>query len=162
MVVQGGDMVAKDKFANFKLHVEFKTPLMAEAQGQARGNSGVYLQGKYEVQVLDSFGLYPLRNNDCAALYSIRPPDANACLPPGRWQTYDITYVAPNAGRGPVITVAHNGVTVHDRVEVPKQFVDQGTTSASQISGFLKLQDHGNPVEYRNIWVEPFFAASRK
>lgn len=162
MVVKGGDIVAKDQFANFLLHVEFKTPLMAEAKGQARGNSGVYLQGKYEVQVLDSFGLFPLQNNDCSGIYGIKAPDSNACLPPGVWQTYDITYVAPHEGKGPTITVVHNGVTVHEKVEIPKQFIDGGTTAASQVAGFLKLQDHGNPVEYRNIWVEPFFAASRK
>jgi hypothetical protein len=164
MIVQGGDIHAKDKFANFLLHVEFRTPLMPEAQGQARGNSGVYLQSKYEVQVLDSFGLFPLQNNDCSAIYSLKAPDVNACLPPGEWQTYDITFVQgdPSKNKMPAITVVHNGVKVIDRFELPKTVLEAGTTAADKEGGFLKLQDHGNPVEYRNIWVEPFFAAHRK
>lgn len=164
MIVQNGDIHAKDNFANFLLHVEFRTPLMPEAQGQARGNSGVYLQSKYEVQVLDSFGLFPLQNNDCSAVYSLKAPEINACLPPGEWQSYDITYVAANAARktGPTITVVFNGVKVIDKYELPKSVLEKGTTSADASGGFLKLQDHGNPVEYRNIWVEPFFASTRK
>ena len=164
MVVQGGDIHAKGEMHNFLLHVEFRTPLMAEAQGQARGNSGVYLQSKYEVQVLDSFGLFPLQNNDCSAIYSLKAPNGNACLPPGEWQTYDITFVAGNPAKNqlPRITVVHNGVTVVDKFEVPKSALAAGTTAADASGGFLKLQDHGNPVEYRNIWVEPFYATERK
>lgn len=165
MISGGGDIHANDQFSNFKLHVEFRTPLMPEGQGQGRGNSGVYLQGKYEVQVLDSFGLFPLQNNDCSAIYSLKAPEINACLPPGQWQTYDITYVHGNAARKelPTITVVFNGVTVIDKFEIPANVIEKGTTSAdAATTGFLKLQDHGNPVEYRNIWVEPFFAAERK
>jgi hypothetical protein len=164
MIVQGGDIHAKEKFANYLLHVEFRTPLMPEAQGQARGNSGVYLQSKYEVQVLDSFGLFPLQNNDCGAIYSLKAPTVNVCLPPGEWQTYDITFVQGDAAKNklPTITVVHNGVKTIDRFEVPKSVLEGGTTAADKAGGFLKLQDHGNPVEYRNIWVEPFFAKHRK
>lgn len=164
MIVQGGDIHAKGNFANYVLHVEFRTPLMPEAQGQARGNSGVYLQNKYEVQVLDSFGLFPLQNNDCSAIYSLKAPSVNACLPPGEWQSYDITYVQGDAAKSqlPTITVVFNGVKVIDHFELPKSVLESGTTSADKEAGFLKLQDHGNPVEYRNIWVEPFFAAHRK
>lgn len=165
MIVQGGDIHAKDKYANYLLHVEFRTPLMPEAQGQARGNSGVYLQSKYEVQVLDSFGLFPLQNNDCSAIYSLKAPEANACLPPGEWQTYDITFIQGNPGRkkAPTITVVHNGVTVVNKFELPASVLEKGTTAAdAEAGGFLKLQDHGNPVEYRNIWVEPFYATDRK
>jgi hypothetical protein len=165
MVVQGGDIHAKDKYANYLLHVEFRTPLMPEAQGQARGNSGVYLQSKYEVQVLDSFGLFPLQNNDCSAVYSLKAPEANACLPPGEWQTYDITFVQGNTARktSPTISVVHNGITVIDKFQLPASVLEKGTTAADVAEGgFLKLQDHGNPVEYRNIWVEPFYATGRK
>jgi hypothetical protein len=164
MIVQGGDIHAKDAYANYLLHVEFRTPLMPEAQGQARGNSGVYLQSKYEVQVLDSFGLFPLQNNDCAAIYSLKAPEVNACLPPGEWQSYDITFVQGNPARKamPTITVVHNGVKVIDHFELPQSVIEKGTTAADGETGFLKLQDHGNPIEYRNVWVEPFFATERK
>jgi hypothetical protein len=164
MIVQGGDIHAKDKFSNYLLHVEFRTPSMPEAQGQARGNSGVYLQSKYEVQVLDSFGLFPLQNNDCSAIYSLKAPEINACLPPGEWQTYDITYVQgnPTTKKSPTITVVFNGFKVIDRYQLPASVLEKGTTAADDSDGFLKLQDHGNPVEYRNIWVEPFFATQRK
>jgi hypothetical protein len=164
MVVQGGDIHAKESFGNYLLHVEFRTPLMAEAQGQERGNSGVYLQSKYEVQVLDSFGVFPPQVGDCGAIYGLKAPEANACLPPGEWQTYDITFVQgnPEKNKLPKITVVHNGVKVIDRFELPKSVLAGGTTAADKEGGFLKLQDHGNPVEYRNIWVEPFFAANRK
>lgn len=164
MVVGGGDIHAKEKYTNYRLHVEFKTPLMAEATGQGRGNSGVYLQNKYEIQVLDSFGLFPLQNNDCASVYSVRAPDSNVCLPPGEWQTYDITFVQGHAQRGkmPTITVVQNGSTVIDKFELTKDVVEKGTGGAEPEGAFLRLQDHGNPVEYRNIWVEPFFAAEKK
>ena len=154
-----GNLHAKDKLSNFRLHVEFRTPYMPIEQGQARGNSGVYLQGKYEVQVLDSFGLYPLRNNDCGGIYQIKAPLNNACLPPMEWQTYDITFVEGDASRPPRITVQHNGMTIIERAEVPPALKEKGTGGGTLESGFLMLQDHGNPVEYRNIWAIPFFSA---
>lgn len=156
MVVGGGDIHAAEKYANYNLHLEFRTPLMPTAQGQARGNSGVYLQDIYEVQVLDSFGLFPLGKDDCGAIYSMKAPEVNACLPPGEWQTYDITFVQSNASRNgnPTVTVTLNGVMVIEKFELPQKTPSE--------RGFLRLQDHGNPVEYRNIWVEPFFAADRK
>lgn len=164
MVVSGGDIEAKEKFTNYRLHVEFKTPFMPNEQGQARGNSGVYLQNRYEVQVLDSFGLFPLQNNDCGGIYSIKAPAGNACFPPGEWQTYDITYVQGNPTKRelPTITVIQNGVTVIEKAQIPEALLEKGTAGVATEGGFLRLQDHGNPVEYRNIWVEPFFAADRK
>ena len=162
MVVSGGDITAKEKLTNYKLHVEFKTPFMPEAEGQGRGNSGVYLQNKYEVQVLDSFGLFPLKDNDCGAIYTVRAPAGNACLPPGVWQTYDITYVEKSEGNLPSVTVVQNGMTVMEKEQIPASVVAKGTGGAVMTGGFLRLQDHGNPVEYRNIWVEPFFATDRK
>jgi hypothetical protein len=162
MVVSGGDISAKDKLANYELHVEFKTPFMPEAEGQGRGNSGVYLQNRYEVQVLDSFGLFPLKDNDCAGIYSVKAAEVNACLPPGVWQTYDITFVQGSGKDLPTVTVVHNGVTVMEKVQIPASIAEKGTGGAQLSGGFLRLQDHGNPVEYRNIWAEPFFAADRK
>jgi hypothetical protein len=164
MIVNGGDIHTREKYVNYNLHLEFKTPFMPNQQGQARGNSGAFLQNRYEVQVLDSFGLFPLKNNDCSALYSVKAPDSNACFPPGQWQTYDITFVQGNAAHKelPTVTVVHNGATVIEKFEIPTAILEKGTGGDGKEDGFLRLQDHGNPVEYRNIWVEPFFAAERK
>jgi len=145
------------KYQDCTLHVEFRTPYMPEARGQARGNSGVYLQGRYECQVLDSFGLKG-ENNECGGIYGIKTPDVNMCFPPLSWQTYDIDYTAAKfdaAGKKTTtarITVKHNGVLIHDNAELPK-----GTTAApvkeGPEPGPLHLQDHGNPVRFRNIWI---------
>ncbi|MEX2027229.1 MAG: DUF1080 domain-containing protein, partial [Pirellulaceae bacterium] len=150
---------SKQKFGSQKLHVEFLLPYQPEDSGQARGNSGIYLQGRYEVQMLDSFGLEG-KDNECGGLYSVKSPDVNMCLPPLSWQTYDIDYTAAKYdGEGkvvskPRITVAHNGVVIHKDVELPG---DRGTTAApvapGKDPGPIYLQDHGNPVRYRNIWV---------
>jgi Domain of Unknown Function (DUF1080) len=148
---------SKQKFGDCKVHLEFRLPYMPEDRGQARGNSGIYLQGRYEVQMLDSFGLEG-KNNECGGIYETRDPDVNMCFPPLAWQTYDIDYTAAkfdDAGKKTAnarITVKHNGVTVHDNVELPK------TTRASPKKegpepGPIYLQDHGNPVRFRNIWI---------
>jgi hypothetical protein len=162
--VQKGNIRAKEKLANYKLHIEFRTPYMPTATGQARGNSGVYLQGKYEVQVLDSFGLYPLQDNDCGAIYHVQAPQSNACLPPMEWQTYDITYVDgnPAAKESPTITVVQNGMTVINHAKIPAEMVENGNGGGDSQSGFLMLQDHGNPVQFRNIWAQPFFSYEKK
>lgn len=141
-----GNIRTKEKLESFRLHLEFRTPYMPAATGQARGNSGVYLQSKYEVQVLDSFGLYPLKSDDCGGIYNAQAPRLNACLPPMEWQTYDITFVS----EGPRVTVLHNGLTVLDNVKLTPRPDRPGSAS-----GFLLLQDHGNQVQYRNIWAEP-------
>jgi hypothetical protein len=129
---------------------------MPTARGQARGNSGVYAQGRYEVQVLDSFGLEGL-DNECGGIYSIDQPSVNACFPPLSWQTYDIDFTAAqydDAGtktKNGRITVRHNGIVIHDRIELKHGtpgFHEEGPGPDS-----LFLQDHGNPVVYRNIWV---------
>jgi 3-keto-disaccharide hydrolase len=162
--VSAGNARAKAKITNYRLHLEFRTPYMPAALGQERGNSGVYLQGKYEVQVLDSFGLYPLQDNDCGGIYRVHAPQLNACLPPGEWQTYDITYVEANAAknRPAFVTVIQNGVTVIDHIPIPATIAANGTGGGDPQSGFLMLQNHGNPVQFRNIWAEPFFATERK
>ena len=164
MRVAKGNVWAKEKMPNYQLHLEFKTPFMPEATGQARGNSGVYLQGKYEVQVLDSFGLWPLKDNDCGGFYNVTAPISNAGnagLPPGEWQTYDITFLEANATRTPRITVELNGVKIIDRAEVPANLVAKGNGGGEPKAGFLMLQDHGNPVEFRNIWAQPIYSAEK-
>ncbi|MFQ5730877.1 MAG: DUF1080 domain-containing protein [Planctomycetaceae bacterium] len=143
-------------FKDFTLHIEFKLPYMPHARGQGRSNSGVYLQSRYEVQILDSFGLAG-KHNECGGLYRQRPPALNMCLPPLLWQTYDIPFTAPTfAADGKKtqharITVRHNGVLVHDNVELKNK------TGAGRPEGPkalpTKLQNHGNPVRFRNIWL---------
>lgn len=150
-----GNIFTAQKMGSFRLHLEFRTPYMPIATGQARGNSGVYLQGKYEVQVLDSFGLYPLQDNDCSGIYRVRAPGLNACLPPMQWQTYDITFMGAQLGPSPTITVVHNGITVIDSARVARELVEKGTGGGNPAAGILMLQDHGNPVQFRNIWAEP-------
>jgi hypothetical protein len=145
-------------FGDHTLHIEFRLPYQPLDRGQARGNSGLYLQGRYEVQMLDSFGLLG-KNNECGGLYEVKDPDLNMCLPPLAWQTYDIDFTAAKYDGDkvvapPRITVRHNGVVIHDNVELS---ATQGTR-ASPVKpgpepGPLYLQNHGNPVRYRNIWV---------
>ncbi len=152
-----GNIITKGKFKDFKLHVEFRTPFMPNARGQGRGNSGVYVQGRYEIQVLDSYGLEGL-DNECGGIYKIGAPMVNMCLPPMQWQTYDITFQAPrfdaggNKTENAVVTVVHNGVTIHDRRKLP---VPTGGAIDGNLSepGGIYLQDHGNPVQFRNIWL---------
>ena len=149
--------VSKQDFGDCTLHVEFRTPFMPGARGQGRGNSGVYLQNRHEVQVLDSFGLKG-ENNECGGIYSKHKPAVNMCFPPLSWQTYDIDYTAARYdGEGKKssnakLTVKHNGVLVHQNAEV-----DSATTAAGQKDGPglgpIQLQNHGNPVVYRNIWI---------
>ncbi|HZT82211.1 MAG TPA: DUF1080 domain-containing protein [Gemmataceae bacterium] len=136
-----------------RLHVEFRTPFQPTARGQGRGNSGVYFQGRYEIQVLDSFGLEG-KNNECGALYGRTAPSVNMCLPPLSWQTYDIEYTTAKYDKdgkktaNPRITVLHNGVKVLDNVEIRTD-----DRPGQDKPGPINLQNHGNPVYYRNIWV---------
>lgn len=146
----------KDPVQNFTLHAEFRTPYMPLARGQARGNSGFYLQKRYEVQVLDSFGL-ELQNNDCAALYKFKAPDLNMSFPPLSWQTYDIDFTAPKfdadgqrtaKGR---ITVRHNGIVVHNNVELENKTGGGSVEGPSPLP--ILFQNHSNPVHFRNVWL---------
>lgn len=156
--VGGGDLRTKRDFRNIKrLHVEFMCPVEPDGAGQDRGNSGVYFLDRYEVQVLDSFGKAP-EEHECAAIYNTKAVSTNAGLPPGEWQTYDIAFTAPvlNAD-GTIKTPAKfrevkwNGVVVHRDVVVWKQTGGGSDTPAE--TGPLRLQDHGHPVRYRNVWV---------
>ena len=152
-----GSIVTKRQFKDFKLHIEFRTPFMPKARGQGRGNSGVYLQGRYEVQVLDSYGLEG-QDNECGGIYKVGAPLVHMCLPPAQWQTYDITFRAPrfdNAGGkvdDAVVTVVHNGVAIHDQRKIPGPTGGALDTNVAEPGG-LYLQDHGNPVRFRNIWL---------
>lgn len=149
--------ITKRAVSDFRLHLEFRTPYMPRARGQGRGNSGVYIQQRYEVQILDSFGL-PGAFNECASLYRQTPPDVNMCLPPLAWQSYDIVFIAARfdaAGKEKIsparLTVFHNGVAVHD------QRLIAAKTGAGQPEGPaprpILLQNHNDPVRFRNIWL---------
>ncbi|GAB4136912.1 MAG: hypothetical protein Tsb009_04190 [Planctomycetaceae bacterium] len=145
------------KFQSFKLHLEFQLSFMPYARGQGRSNSGVYMQGRYETQILDSFGLAG-KHNECGGIYSIKDPDVNMCFPPLSWQTYDIDFTAAKYDKNgkkiadAKMTVLHNGVVVHKDVKLPK------TTTAAPVKegpepGPIYIQNHGNPLRFRNIWL---------
>ena len=154
-----GSIVTKQEFGDCQLHVEWATPAAVKGDGQGRGNSGVYLQGRYEIQVLDSYNNKTYFNGQAGAFYLHSAPLVNASLKPGEWQTYDIIFHTPKqAADGKTVipgsfTVLHNGVLVQDHTPV-----NGDATTAAKFSGVtpkapLVLQDHGNPVHYRNIWI---------
>ncbi|MEO6182274.1 MAG: DUF1080 domain-containing protein [Verrucomicrobiota bacterium] len=148
---------SKQKFTNFIMHLEFLLPFKPHGRGQDRGNSGVYLLDRYECQVLDSFGLKG-ENNECGGFYQQAKPEVNMCFPPLTWQTYDFDVVAAkfdDAGKkvkNTVVTVKHNGVVVHNKLEFQKETPGGGMTEVAD-GGGIQLQGHGNPVFYRNIWI---------
>lgn len=164
-VVQGSDIVTKAKFGpDYQLHVEFATPEKVSGSGQGRGNSGVYLAERYEVQVLDSYDNKTYFDGQCASLYKQSPPMVNVSKKPGEWQTFDIVFESPRfADDGTVlrpgyVTVIHNGVLVQNHFQL------QGGTYYDRPAAYTKhpeklpirLQNHGNPVKYRNIWLREF------
>lgn len=153
-----GGIFSKEEFADCQLHLEFATPTPVHGDGQGRGNSGVYLMGRYEIQVLDNYNNKTYPNGQCGAFYGNKAPLVNACRKPGEWQTYDIIFHTPKKGQDGKIqpgsfTVLHNGVLIQDHTPIPGDH-----TTASPLSGFaekgpLYLQDHGNPVRFRNVWI---------
>lgn len=157
MIVTSGDIVTKKEFGSMQLHVEFQTPTPTEGEGQARGNSGVYLQGIYEIQVLDSYENETNIDGMAAAVYGQYPPLVNAARPAGVWQTYDIIFHAPILDsrnerlRPATVTVLWNGVLVQNHVEIKP--TPGGIRDFEAEKGPIFLQDHKNPVKYRNIWV---------
>ena len=153
----GRDIRTTDKFSNYQMHVEFMLPYRPDARGQGRGNSGFYQVDQYEVQILDSFGLEGL-DNECGGVYKKANSLVNMCLPPLQWQTYDVEFtnaVADTAGKktkNARMTLRHNGVIIHDDLEI------NGKTGGSRrepegTPGQIRFQGHGNPVQFRNIWV---------
>ena len=151
-------VTTKDGFGDALWHIEFRLPYQPKDRGQGRGNSGAYVMGCYETQMLDSFGLEG-KDNECGGIYKAAAPFVNMCLPPLTWQTYDINVTAPRfEGEKKVanarMTVRHNGTVIHDNVEVPA-ITPGGTLKQEATKGPLHLQNHGNPVRYRNIWVLP-------
>jgi len=162
-VKKSGYIKSKRQFGSCQLHVEFATPSIVKGRGQGRGNSGVFIMGEYEIQVLDSYKNRTYADGQCSALYGRNVPLVNSSRKPGQWQSYDIVFHRPVfEGRKVVkkatFTVFHNGVLVHDNVTLKGGTGWKGPYAISDYvphgdKGPISLQDHGNPVRYRNIWV---------
>ncbi|MSR48207.1 MAG: DUF1080 domain-containing protein [Planctomycetes bacterium] len=157
-----GDIETRAAFGDCQIHLEWCAPLPPSGDSQGRGNSGIYFMGRYEVQVLDCFGNKTYPDGQAAALYGQKPPLVNACRPPGEWQSYDIVFEAPRfdgdkLAKPARVTVLHNGVVVHHAQEYV------GATGHREVGQYsrhedrlpIRLQDHGSPVRYRNIWLRP-------
>jgi hypothetical protein len=165
---RGGGIRTRDKWADFQLHLEFATPTRVQGNGQGRGNSGVLINGMYEVQVLDCFNNPTYPDGQTGALYGQTPPLVNACKPPGEWQTYEILFESPRwDAEGKLlkkanVTVIQNGVVLHHQREYIGATDGIGGVPHKALAAypkphppevFIELQDHGNPVRYRNIWI---------
>ena len=158
-----GMIRTRAEFTDYQLHVEFATPKVVKGNSQERGNSGVYLNGKFEIQVLDSYQNRTYADGSAAAMYGQFPPLVNASRPPGEWQSYDIVFTAPRFTAGgaldkpAVVTVLHNGIIVHHATPFwgPTQHKRIDPYAPDNAKGPIALQDHGNPVRYRNIWIRP-------
>ena len=159
-LLANNDIATKQSFTDYTLHLEFRTPYKPYARGQSRGNSGVYHQGRYETQVLDSFGLDG-KMDETGGIYSIAAPKLNMCLPPLTWQTYDVDFVSAKFdGNGDrkspaKITVRLNGIVVHSDQDLPQTTASARITKVTAEPGPIFIQYHNNPVYYRNIWVMP-------
>ncbi|MBX3436757.1 MAG: DUF1080 domain-containing protein [Planctomycetaceae bacterium] len=159
--VVGSNISSKEGFGDCQLHLEFATPAEVSGQGQGRGNSGVYLMGRYEVQILDSYENTTYFDGQCASLYKQHPPLVNACRKPGEWQTYDILFTAPRFHadgklKTPAyVTVLQNGVLVQNHYELQggTYYENPPSYEAHGLREPLALQFHGNPVRFRNIWI---------
>ena len=161
-----GDLITNQSFGDCQLHVEFRTPATVKGEGQSRGNSGVYLMGLYEIQVLDSYRNPTYSNGQAAAVYKQHIPLVNASRMPGQWQAYDIIFKAPvfkedgSLEKPATVTVLHNGVLVQNNVTIvgPTDWVIKPVYKKHDSKLPLFFQDHGddgNPISYRNIWIRP-------
>jgi hypothetical protein len=159
-------LVCREAFGDAQIHLEFRTPYLPKARGTERGNSGVFVQGRYEIQILDSFGQPRVRDNfgaladddSAGAIYKVAPPRENATLPPGEWQSLDITFQAARwkpdgtLAKPAEISVRHNGTLIHDAVKVDKPTPGAPVQDPKTPAGLI-LEDAGQPVEFRNIWM---------
>jgi hypothetical protein len=158
-----GSITTKQEFGDAQLHVEWATPSQVKGEGQERGNSGVFLQSRYEVQVLDSYQNKTYFNGQAGAVYKQYVPLVNACRKPGEWQSYDIVFHAPTFDEGGAVikratmTVLHNGLLIQDNVQVLGTTTHEGEPRYTKHppKAPVQLQDHGNPVRFRNIWIRP-------
>ena len=157
---KSGDIQTKESFGSYQMHIEWRTPAKVDGNGQGRGNSGVFMQGIYELQVLDSYNNPTYSNGQAGSIYKQTMPLVNATVGPGEWQTYDIVYTAPQFNKDgqmlipPYITVIHNGVLVQNHTAI------QGTTPfvgrpefTPHGRGPIRLQDHNNTTSFRNVWI---------
>ena len=168
-VTRNGGIETIEEFGSVQLHVEWKTPLKMEGKGQGRGNSGIMFQRRYEVQVLDSYNNRTYSNGQAASIYKQYAPLVNASKPPGDWQTYDIIFMEPEFNESGImtkrgrLTVFHNGILVQNNIEIlgTTEYIGMPKIGKNDISDYmgkeikkvLYIQDHGNPVSYRNIWL---------
>lgn len=161
MEVGSSDIRTKQEFGSYRLHAEFWLPYMPQAKGQARANSGLYNQGRYEIQILDSYNNPTYPTAGCGGLYSIKDPDRNAIIRPEAWNMYDILFTAAKfdaKGKvvaNPRITVWHNGIKIHNDVELIEPEERAKALGPHKPKGPILLQNHGNPVRFRNIWIVP-------
>lgn len=167
VVPKSGDIQTREAFGDCQLHVEWAAPSEVKGNSQGRGNSGVFLMGLYEIQVLDCYDNPTYADGTTAAIYGQHPPLVNACRKPGEWQTYDIIWVVPRFDGDQLVspayvTMFHNGVLVHHHREVMGSTGHRMAPSYTphQATGSLKLQDHGDLVRFRNIWYRPLGGAS--
>lgn len=159
-----GQIVSKEEFGDCQLHIEWSAPTPIKGKSQGRGNSGVFLMGKYEVQVLDSYGNDTYHDGQAGAIYKQTPPAVNAMRPPGQWNTYDVFWTAPRFNddgslKSPAyITVVHNGILILNHFELKGRtpFDSPPSYEAHGEKGPIAVQDHGNPVRFRNIWIREF------
>ena len=159
-----GTMRTKDEFGDFQLHIEWATPSKVEGKGQGRGNNGLNIYGRYEIQILDSFENQTYADGQAAAIYGQTPPLVNASKGPGEWQTYDVIWEGPRwdesgkLTRKASVTVLHNGVVVHHKRELYGHTPYRGLGNYNKPhppKGYIELYEHGNAVRFRNIWIRP-------
>ena len=161
VVPRTGGIETKESFGDVQVHLEWRSPSVIKGEGQGRGNSGFFLMGKYEVQILDSYNNRTYSNGQAASIYKQQPPLVNAMRPPGEWNTYDIFFTGPRFNDDGMllvpakVTIIHNGILVQNAVEIkgPTEYIGIPNYQAHPTELPFQLQDHGDEVSFRNIWV---------